>query len=48
MQMQEWIEQQILQAYNSMIECIKSDQLDMAQQYEQIIDDLKQQLELLD
>lgn len=43
--MQQLIEQQILEAYESMIECIKSDKLDMASKYQQIINELKQQLE---
>ena len=45
--MQEWIEQEILEAYDSMIECIKSDNLHQAKQYEQIINELKQQLDKL-
>ena len=46
--MKQLIEQEILKAYDSMIECIKSDKLDMASKYQQIIKELKQQLELLD
>lgn len=42
--MQEWIEQQIKDTYRSMIECIKNDELDMASKYQQIIEELKQQL----
>lgn len=45
--MKQLIEQQILETYELMIECIKSDKLDMAQQYQQIIDELKQQLNKL-
>lgn len=47
MLMQQLIEQMIQETYDSMILAIKSDQLDMASKYQQIINELKQQLELI-
>lgn len=46
--MKEWIEQQIQETYESMLLAIKSDKLTQARQYQQIINELKEQLELLD
>lgn len=42
--MQQLIEQQILETYELMIECIKLDQLDQASKLQQIINELKEQL----
>ena len=45
--MQQLIEQQILETYGLMIECIKRDELDMASKYQQVINELKQQLQAI-
>ena len=45
--MQEWIEQQILETYELMIECIKSDELEQASKLQQVINELKQQLQAI-
>ena len=45
--MQQLIEQQILETYQSMIECIKRDELEQASKLQQIINELKQQQEVI-
>ena len=46
--MQQWIEEQIEDTYKSMLLAIENNDLDNASKYQQIINELKQQLELLD
>ena len=45
--MKEWIEQQILETYDSMLVAISNDDLINASKYQQIIKELKQQLDKL-
>lgn len=45
--MKELIEQMIIECHESMVECIKNDQLDMAIKYQQLISDYKEQLQRL-
>lgn len=41
------LEQQILETYDLMIECIKRDDLDNASKLQQVINELKQQLQAI-
>ena len=45
--MQQWIENEIQDTYKSMMQAIENNQLELAKQYEQIINDLKEQLNKL-